>query len=124
MEIDIKLKNHYETKQLSDEMKIFEKAKQNKNVLYNYIKQKQKTSKNIGPFIKNKVISKEHPAEILRRQFESVFSKPMDHYEVKNPSVFFNECIYCQKEIVHICLEDSDELRIGNILDLSNIYFS
>ena len=38
LEIDIKLKNHYENKLLEDEMKVFDKAKANKNVLFNYIK--------------------------------------------------------------------------------------
>ena len=38
-----------------EESDIFEKSKNNKNILYNYIKKKQKSKKIIGPFkIKNK----------------------------------------------------------------------
>ena len=107
-----------------DEMKIFEKAKLNKNVLFNYIKQKQKTSKTIGPFIKDKVILSEHPSEILRKQYESVFSKPKGEFKISNPYEFFNTCILCQKEIVHICPDDMDGPRMGSIRELSNIYFS
>ena len=70
LEIDIKLKNHYKNKLLTNEMKVFDKAKQKKNVLFNYIKKKQKTSKNIGPFIKDKVLINEHPSEVLRKQFK------------------------------------------------------
>ena len=45
LDIDSKLKFHYESKQLVDELKLFEKAKLNKNVLFSYIKQRQKSSK-------------------------------------------------------------------------------
>lgn len=73
LEIDIKLKNHYESNLLSDEMKLFEKAKANKNVLYNYIKRKQKSSIKIGPFVKNNKVLNEKPEEILKLQYESIF---------------------------------------------------
>ena len=124
LDIDIKPKNHYEKKLLEDEIKIFDKAKANKNVLFNYIKKKQKTFKNIGPFIKNKIVLNEHPSEILRKQFESVFSKPMEKYIVNDPYDFFNGCIQCQREEVHICLEDTNVEIMGNINNIPDIYFS
>ena len=105
-------------------MNLFEKAKMNKNILFNYIKQKQKSSKTIGPFIRDKVILKEHPSEILRKQYESVFSKPNNFFKVSDPYKFFNECMECQQEKVHICPEDFDEPRMGSIQELSNIHFS
>ena len=107
LEIDIKLKNHYESKQLSDEMKLFEKAKANKNVLYNYIKRKQKSSIKIGPFVKNNIVLNEKPEEILKQQYESIFSSPKEEFLIKNPNEFFNFCDKCLKEELHICSEDS-----------------
>ena len=42
LDIDIQLKNHYESKKLNYEIKLFDKANANNNVLYNYVKRKQK----------------------------------------------------------------------------------
>ena len=45
LNVDILLKNHYSNKQIKEELDIFEKAKNNKNVLYQYIKRKQNTGR-------------------------------------------------------------------------------
>ena len=42
LKIDIELKNHYKSRRESVEQKIFTKSKENKNVLYHYIKSKSK----------------------------------------------------------------------------------
>ena len=40
LKIDIELKNHYANRRDSVEQKVFTKSKENKNVLYQYIKSK------------------------------------------------------------------------------------
>ena len=89
MKINIKLKNHYESKQLSDEIKLFDKAKANKNILYNYIKRKQKSPVKIGPFVKDNEVLSESPEETLKLQYESVFSTPKEEYIIKNLLITF-----------------------------------
>ena len=58
--------------------------------MYQYIRSKSKRKNTIGPFLKDGKILNEHPAEILRKQYESVFSKPSEKYKVKDPCDFFH----------------------------------
>ena len=97
LEIDMQLKNHYESKKLQEEMKLFEKAKSNKNILFNYIKQKQRKNCKIGPFIKDNVIIDREPAEILKDQYESVFSTPKPEFYINDHIKFFKNCVFCEK---------------------------
>ena len=53
---------------MSEEQKIFEKAQTNKNVLYNYIKKKNKVKQNIGPLKDGNMILEEHSNITLTKQ--------------------------------------------------------
>ena len=52
--IDFDLKKSYENRKRAKENEIFEKSKSNINVLYGYIKKKQKKKCRIGPFLNKK----------------------------------------------------------------------
>ena len=87
------------------EKKVLIKAKQNKNHLYKYIKRKQNTQSIIGPFMRNNKVIEGTAANILRNQYMSVFTKPMEEYRIENPTEFFkfkNSCDDCEMERVHI----------------------
>ena len=95
LDADIKLKKHYNDRQIKEELDIFERAKSNKNVLFNFIKQKQKSKNLIGPFIKNKKVINESSAEVLKKQYESVFSTPLPNFTISDPMEFFQTDYEC-----------------------------
>ena len=103
MSIELQLEQHYKNWKYKKERDIFDKAKINKNVLYAYIKRKEATKNKIGPFKGDK-----SDAEMLREQYESVFSVPNQNYIISHPEAFFAECDDCNREIVHICEYDYD----------------
>ena len=89
------------------------KSKLNKNHLYRCIKKKQDAKTIIGPFMRNNKVIEGTAANILRKQYMSVFTKPMEDYQIHDPVEFFkvnNSCEDCDKERVHICSEDIENI--------------
>ena len=72
LQIKINLKNHYDSKNKKTEDEVFLKSIENKQVLYRYIKKKQKSQMSIGPFMENNKIMEGSSAEILMNQYKSV----------------------------------------------------
>ena len=98
---------YHEIRKNKEESDIFEKAKKNKNVLFNYLKKKNKTKQNIGPLKDGKKILSEHPCVTLTKQYEKVFSTPLDKFKIDDLDIFFmNKCELCEKETVHMCESD------------------
>ena len=96
------------------------KMKKDPKYFYNYAKKASKSPNQVGPFInEDGTIIKEsvEKAEMLRAQYESVYSKPDEEWKVNDPDSFFNiqedmpagdqECDNCLQEIPHECVEDS-----------------
>ena len=111
LDADIALQYHYSHKHIKEELNIFEKAKTNKNVLFSYIKSKQRSKKQVGPFVKEGVLINDTTENILKKQYESVFSIPFDSFKINDPIAFFNDrndCLYCKREWTHICPSDSN----------------
>lgn len=105
--LDNQIRKSYEERRLLKEQKIFMKAKENKNVLFKYIKKCQNTRTKIGPFIKNGKIIPGKECDILQDQYTSVFSYPLEDKGVTDPiKIFEPKCDFCQNEIVHICHYD------------------
>ena len=79
---------------IEEEMKVFEQAKTNRNVLYNYLKKKNKTKQKIGPLKDGKNILEEHSSITLTKQYEKVYSIPKKEYIINDLDVFFmNKCV-------------------------------
>ena len=111
MNIEIELNNHYRKRNEEVEKKVLNKARTNKNSIYKYIKKKQNTKNIIGPFMKDNKVINGTPANILREQYCSVFTEPMEIYKLENPKDFFKidtECNNCKNETVHECTEDME----------------
>ena len=93
--------------------------------MFNYIKQKQRKNCKIGPFIKDNVIIDREPAEILKDQYESVFSTPKHEFYINDHIKFFKNCVFCEKEIVHFCKEDNENYtKTSPLFGLSSILIS
>ena len=98
------IKKSYEKRKKDKEDKIFIKSKENINVLYRYIKSKQKSKSKVGPFLdeKGKVINLKE-CESLSKQYQSVFSTPMVNKLINDKNDFFKPiCPQCLEEKVHI----------------------
>ena len=68
------------------------KIKRNPKAFYAYSKRFQKTKSWIGPSIneKDEIVHKpEEVAEVLRKQYEPVFSEPREDKAVGDPEEFF-----------------------------------
>ena len=139
MKIEIELENLYKNWKNGKENKIFSKAKENKNILYAYIKKKESTKSKIGPFKGPK-----SGVEILREQYESVFITPDAKFSIPTPESFFLYCTKCGNQEVHIChqdkyfgaedyctidptpitLQENGFMNYGSHFSLTNIYIS
>ena len=95
---DNQLRLSYEDRKRLKEEKIFEKSKENKNVLYKYIKKCQKSNSKIGPFIDNGSIMEGESCDILQSQYTSVFSNPLIDKQVTNPHEFFIKIVTTVKK--------------------------
>ena len=76
--IEVALKASHETERLAEENRAIECIKTNPKYFFSYARTKSKTKTQIGPFEKDgETIQDPHKkAEILREQFESVFTRP------------------------------------------------
>ena len=118
--VELDIKNHYSKWNDDKEEQIFRDSKINKNILYRYIKTKQKSKNKIGPFKNNT-----NTAEALRFQYEKVFSTPLDEYKIKDINKFFNtECSDCEKQIPHECISDNQQNNEHWSHSLCDIYLS
>ena len=125
LKIDIELKTHYEDRKRLKEDILFKKSAENKNYMYRFIKRAQKSLSKIGPFLHNGKIIDKKPCDILKSQYEQVFTIPMEKYKISNPDTFFSPIYTCQdciNEFTHICPLDQDpESRIWNLYDINDI---
>ena len=125
LSIDIQLKKHHEVRKQKIEEKLFQKSKSNKNHMYKHIKKAQKSNSKIGPFIKDGKLIEDKACNVLRKQYEKVFSSPSHKYLVTEPSTFFTpeiKCMDCDNEFTHICpLDVEKDDQVWNLHDLNMI---
>ena len=80
--------------------------------MYRHIKKVQKSVSNIGPFLKDGKLIMDKPCNILKLQYEKVFSTPSDRYKVCDPTEFFErelKCMDCENQFTHFCSFDQEE---------------
>lgn len=108
--IENKLKTiHMETR-LNEEKKATAAIKQNSKYFFTYAKRHSNTQSSIGPLTDSEGNITTDPktiCELLRTQYESVFSPPLSHKKVNNPTQFF-----------------ATDIRDNNMNILSDIEFS
>ena len=90
--IESKLKLYYKTQAEEEERNAIDELKSNPRFFYSYAKKKQSTPTGIGPLKRADGSFTDNPeemADLLRIQYESVFSKPKTDFRIENPDVFF-----------------------------------
>ena len=103
-DLDNQIRKSYQERKLLKEQKVVQKAKENKNVLFKYIRKCQNTKSKIGPFLKEGKIVPGKECDILQSQYTLVFSSPLKDKRIDDPINFFEpKCDLCKNEKVHIC---------------------
>ena len=89
--IELKLQTSYETRRNKQEQDAIKKIKKDPKAFYGYAKRFSKTNSDIGPFFckdGNPVTESEEIVEMLRLQYESVFSNPSEENLILKPDEF------------------------------------
>jgi len=103
--IELELKENYDDDRITQEKKAVENIKKNPKFFYSYAQKFSKHRSTIGPLQKpNGDITNEasEMANILRQQYESVFSKPCESKKVLQPKQFFSEVDINKPSLVDI----------------------
>ena len=91
--IETKLQSSYETRRNDQERKPINKIKKDPKSFYGYAKRFSKTKSDIGPFFSqdgNPIHEAEEIVEMLRLQYESVYSNPVKEKLILDPEEFFS----------------------------------
>ena len=91
--IELKLQNSYEVRRNKQEKGAIMKIKKDPKAFYGYAKRFSKTNSDIGPFFckeGNPITESKEIVEMLRQQYESVFSIPLEEKQILNPEEFFS----------------------------------
>ena len=91
--LESKLKQSYSSSNWKLEKEAISRIKKNSKAFYSFAKSRQRTRANIGPFI-DPATGKpnqdpSYAAEVLRQQYNSVFSQPRPEWTVHDTSSFF-----------------------------------
>ena len=89
-----KLKQFFKEQEDREERNAIESMKSNPKTFFSYAKRKQKTKLGIGPLQNADGTYTDDPqemCEILRKQYESVFSEPKSTFQIDDPDKFFLE---------------------------------
>ena len=110
-EIEEKIKKSHKDQQRRDEQQAIENIKQNTRYFFSYANKKLKTTSAVGPLISQNGTLTGEPkemSEILRKQYESVFSKANQEKLVSNPQDFFEETPNTGQQLTNIIIRETD----------------
>ena len=91
-EIESKLKESYSSRRMEKERSAIQRMKKDPAYFFNYAKKFAKTKSEVGPFIDDQgdlVSKKEDIVNMLKSQYESVYSTPDVNMKVEQPEEFF-----------------------------------
>ena len=86
------IENEYKERKTKLENEAISKLKRNPKFFYSYAKKHSKSKSQIGPFFDEEgelITDQKQICNILRKQYESVSSKPDERYLVDHPEEFF-----------------------------------
>ena len=92
--IEKQLKDSYDKRRMKQEKEALSKMKKDPKAFYNYAKKFSKATSDIGPFMSkegNVVADAKTIADMLKEQYESVYSTPFEDKKVTNPQEFFSQ---------------------------------
>ena len=91
--IESQLKSSYDKRRSGQESKAIKRIKKDPKAFFTYAKKFSKTNSDIGPFFNkdgNPVLDGVQIAEMLREQYDGVFSTPKEDSVIQNPDEFFS----------------------------------
>ena len=94
--------------------------KSNPKLFYTYAKNNSKVKAKIGPLIKNEVVISDPKsiAQVLRQQYDSVYSKPDQNCLVDDPVTLFSTTNSESPSLTYIDFERQD--LVTSIMQMSN----
>ena len=91
-DIETKLKDSYVNRRENQEKLAISKMKNDARSFFTYAKKFSKTNSEVGPFLNedgNLVADNESMVEMLKNQYESVYSTPVESMKISDPDSFF-----------------------------------
>ena len=91
--IEIKLKESYTSRRLEKEKAAISKMKSDPKAFFSYAKKFSRTQSDVGPFLDdswNLVTDPGVSVDMLKQQYESVYSSPVQSMKIEDPIDFFN----------------------------------
>ena len=132
--VEEELDMHYKERRKSEEKEAVGKLFKDPRYFYKYAKKFSKTNGQLNGFLDENSTIQTDPnkmAEMLKKQYESVASKPKEDFKVEDAEYFFfftspdpfsqplpparppappiAECQQCQQELPHFCEEDKEQ---------------
>ena len=111
---DIELDKSYMEKRKKEESSVIQKLKKNPKYFYPYQKKFGKTNTKIGGLIRKDGSVATDPleqSELLREQYESVFSQPREEYVINNAEQFFKSALQVERERREAVEQEEQERR-------------
>ncbi|XP_069184308.1 uncharacterized protein [Procambarus clarkii] len=105
--IELKLQESYKTQERQREQKAVSEIEKNQKYFFSYAKSRLKTTSSIGPLRKGDgtfTDDNKEMSELLRKQYDSVFSKPLNALKIDNPNEFFMDMIPTSNHISDVTL--------------------
>nr|XP_053652552.1 uncharacterized protein LOC128702351 [Cherax quadricarinatus] len=90
--IELKLKESYRSQESREELKAINEIERNPKYFFSYAKSKSRTMSSIGPLLKQDgsyTDDSKEMSELLKSQYDSVFSKPLTRLRVEDQNEFF-----------------------------------
>ncbi len=109
--IEYNLKTSYQIQETEDENKAIHGIRENPKYFFSYAKQKSRTTSNIGPLKKSDgsfTVNDKEISELLRQQYETVFSDPIQALKIEEPETFFMNNEPIEPQILDICFTHLD----------------
>ena len=91
-DIELKLKESYTARRLEKERVAMSKMRNDSIAFFSYAKKFSRTQSDVGPFLDNAgnlILQPEDQVDMLKKQYESVFSSPIEAKKVMDPTTFF-----------------------------------
>ena len=91
--IEIKLRDSYTSRRLKKEKDAISKMKSDPKAFYSYAKKFSRTQSDVGQFLDdsgNLVTDPQISVDMLKQQYESVYSSPVQSMKIEDPLNFYN----------------------------------
>ncbi|KAK8723229.1 hypothetical protein OTU49_011922 [Cherax quadricarinatus] len=92
--IELELKESYRSQESREELKAINEIERNPKYFFSYAKSKSRTTSSIGPLLRQDgsyTDDSKEMSELLKSQYDSVFSKPLTRLRVEDQNEFYEK---------------------------------